>query len=334
MVTINDIAKAANVSASTVSRVIAGSNLISQETKDKVTKIMRQLDYHPNMLARSLVNRSTKIIGLLIPGNGKTFTIPFYSEILCGIVSSANRSGYKILLSNISSDKEDEKTINDLAHSCIVEGFILMTSKIHDSSLKTLTKINFPFVMVGKPEASFQNKINWVDNDNFEAGYRLTKHFIDNGHKKIAFIGVTDKYMVTIDRLNGYKQALSDNGITFDENLVVNGEFMKNNASSMVEDLFDRKINFTGLIAEDDYQAFSAVSYLNSNSLTVPDDIAVAGFNNVPQSEYFVPPITSVDVHPYTLGEKAFDLLLKTLGNSHVKCHEYVKTDIIVRRSC
>lgn len=334
MVTINDIAKAANVSASTVSRVIAGSSLISQETKTRVSKIMKELNYHPNMLARSLVNKSTKIIGLLIPGSGKAFSIPFYSEILRGIISKANNSNYKILISNISSDKEEEKTINELAYSCIVEGFILMTSRLHDDSLNTLTKMNFPFVMVGKPEKAFEDKINWVDNDNFEAGYRLTQHFIEKGRKKIAYIGVSPKYMVTVDRFNGYKLALKNNGIEFDSDLVVSGEFMKNNASTMVKSLIDKKADFNGLIAADDYQAFSAVSYLNNCGKSVPGDIAVAGFNNVPQSEYFVPPITSVDVHPYTLGEKAFELLYQTLNNSGVVCHEYVKTDLIKRRSC
>jgi DNA-binding LacI/PurR family transcriptional regulator len=294
---------------------------------------MKELDYHPNMLARSLVNKSTKIVGLLVPSSGTAFGLPFYSEILRGIVSKANQNDYRILLSNISSDEEEEKTINELAHSCIVEGFILMTSRLHDESLMTLTKMNFPFVMVGKPEQNFENQINWVDNDNFEAGYRLTKHIIDKGHKKIAFIGVSDKYMVTVDRFNGYKLALHDSGIEFDKDLVINGEFMKNNASIMLKALFDRNKEFNGLITADDYQAFSAVSFLNTRGLSVPNDIAVAGFNNVPQSEYFVPPLTSVDVHPYKLGEKSFELLYQTISNSGVVCHEYVKTDLIQRKS-
>lgn len=334
--TINDIAKAAKVSPSTVSRVIADSPLISDETKEKVKKVMAEMDYHPNMVARSLVNKSTRIIGTVIPGSSeKAFQLPFFSEILRGITSKANQCGYKILLTNAGNYSEELDNITELVNGHIAEGLILMTSHLNDSAIDELLSMNFPFVLVGRPESSRENALSWVDNDNFEAGYMLTKYFIEKGHKDIAFIGVSPEHMVTLDRLNGYKKALSDSGIQYNENLIVNGQFMENNGYEMTKILFERGEKFTGVIASDDFQAFSVINYLNERGLNVPSDVAVAGFNNVPQSEYYVPSLTSVEVHAYNLGEKAFEILYNQLKDNQIaSTHQFIKTDLIKRKSC
>lgn len=336
--TINDIAKVAHVAPSTVSRVIAGSSLISEKTRVKVLKIMKEMNYHPNMIARSLVRKSTRIIGTLIPGtSGKAFRLPFFSEILRGITSKANQYGYKLLLSNIDNPQEEISAINDLVNGQIIEGLILMTSRLNDNSIDELISMNFPFVMVGRPEASREKHLSWVDNDNFEAGYMLTRHFIETGHRNIAFIGVSTDVMVILDRFNGYKKALADFGVPFDEKLIVKGQFMedKDNGYEMMKALSERNRKYTGVIASDDFQAFSAINFLIEHGLSVPDDVAVAGFNNVPQDEYYVPSLTSVEVHPYELGEKSFEILLKQLNNEQLKISgEFVKTDLIKRKSC
>lgn len=334
--TINDIAKAAKVSPSTVSRVIANSSLISEATREKVKKIMAEMNYHPNMVARSLVNKSTHIVGTIIPGSSdKAFQFPFFSEILRGITSRANQCGYKILLTNAGNYSEEFSNISDLVTGCIAEGLILMTSHLNDSAIDELLSMNFPFVLVGRPESSRENALSWVDNNNFEAGYMLTKYFIEKGHKDIAFIGVSPEHMVTLDRLNGYKKALSDFGLEYDKNLVVNGQFMENNGYEMMKVLFERRQKFTGVIASDDFQAFSVINYLNECGINVPNDVAVAGFNNIPQSEYYVPSLTSVEVHAYNLGEKAFEILYSQLRDNQIaSTHQFIKTDLIKRKSC
>jgi DNA-binding LacI/PurR family transcriptional regulator len=334
--TINDIAKAANVAPSTVSRVIANSTLISEATKTKVLKIMKEMNYHPNMIARSLVRRSTRIVGTLIPETSeKAFQLPFFSEILRGITSKANLSGYKILLSDAGNQKEEVNAISELINSQIVEGLILMSSRLNDKAIDELLSMNFPFVMVGRPESSQADALNWVDNDNCEAGYKMTKYFIEKGHRDIAFIGISPEYMVTLDRLEGYKRALSDFGLPYNENLIVNSQFMEGNGYNMMKLLTGRKEPFTGVVASDDFQAFAAINFLNERGINVPDDIAVAGFNNVPQSEYYVPSLTSIEVHAYNLGEKAFDILFNHLKNKKLEStSQFVKTDLVKRKSC
>lgn len=335
-VTINDIAKAANVSPSTVSRVIANSGLIGEKTRKKVIKIMKEMDYHPNMIARSLVSKSTKIIGAVLPGTSeKSFQHPFFPEIIRGLTSEAAQYGYRILLSNFGGASEESATIDELVNGQIAEGLVIMSSRLNDRSVSDLVSKKFPFVMVGRPESDFEDQIDWVDNDNVAAGYRLTKRFISRGCKKIAFIGVSPDYMVTVDRLAGYKKALAEDCIPFDERLIVDGKFMDDNGYEMVKELFSRDVKPDGIIAGDDFQAVAAIKYLNGMGVKVPDEIFVAGFNNVPLAAFYIPSLTSVEVYPCRLGKRAFDILHERIEDrSRHAHHEFIAADIVARKSC
>lgn len=308
-VTINDIAKAAGVSPSTVSRVISNNPRISSATREKVLKIMKEMDYHPNVIARSLVNKSTGIVAVLIPSNTeKAFQHPFYPEILRGITSAAYKNQYKILISGASDIKEEKAIIRDFTRNGLVEGIILLTSRVKDSAIAALKKIDFPFVVVGRPVN--ENEVNWVDNNNFDISYDLTSYLISQGHNKIAFIGVSSQYIVTLDRLEGYKKALQDNNIAFNENLIVEGKFMSDTGDNLIQRIFERGEKPTAIIACDDFLAFGAIKSLVEKGIKVPNDIAVAGFNNVPLCDYFTPSLTSVDVNAFDLGAKAFEMLM------------------------
>ena len=332
-VTIIDVARTANVSPSTVSRVIAKNPRISNATCDKVLKIMEEMNYQPNIIARSLVNKSTRIIGVIIPGTTeKAFQHPFFPEILRGISSVAHKSKYKILISSVSCIKEEKQIINEIARGGITEGVILLTSKIKDPSISELIKINFPFVVVGRPDK--HDEVNWVDNDNFSAGYELTQYFIKQGHKEIAFIGVSSEFIVTLDRLEGYKKALIDNGLPINKNLIVEGEFMGSTGVDLMKVLLDRGIKLTGVIACDDFIAFGAIKLLMEYGLKVPEDIAVAGFNNVPLSSYFTPTLTSVEINAFSLGSKAFELLYASMNNNYTSINRaIIPAKLIIRNS-
>lgn len=332
-VTINDVAKVANVSPSTVSRVIANNPRISSETRDRILKIMKEMNYHPNMIARSLANKSTKIIGVIVPGTTeKAFQHPFFPEILRGIASLAQKDNYKILISSVTSIKEEKEVINEFAKGGIAEGIILMTSRVKDPSISELIKLNFPFVVVGRPQNDCE--VNWVDNNNFSAGYEITTHFIEQGHKKIAFIGVSPDFVVTLDRLEGYKKALMDHGLLIDNDLIVEGKFIDDTGYELMKKLIAAGSKPTGVIACDDLIGFGAIKYLNEQGMKVPDDIAVAGFNNVPLSDYFVPSLTSVDVNPFALGSKAFELLMTSINSSFKSINRaIVPIEVIIRNS-
>lgn len=332
-VTIKDIAKAADVSPSTVSRVIAENPRISGETSRRVKKIMQEMNYHPNFLARSLASKTTKIVGTLIPGSTeKALQHPFFAEVLRGVTSKAYKFGYNILISSAETEREEKELIGEYAKSGITEGIILMTSRKKDAVIKELSEISFPFVLVGTPESGYD--VNYVDNDNVEAGYKITKHLISRGHKRIAFIGVSDQYLVLRDRFEGYQKALAENGIKPDEALTVSGVFMSGGGAELTRKLLSRRKAFSGLIAADDFMAFEAMKVLKENGLNVPGDVAVAGFNNVQLSSYFSPSLTSVDINAFTLGEKAFEMIFNSLENpEQTPSNAKVGTNVIIRES-
>jgi DNA-binding LacI/PurR family transcriptional regulator len=332
-VTINDIAKIAKVSPSTVSRVIANNPKISIATREKVFKIMKEMNYHPNIIARSLANKSTKIIGVIIPGTAeKVFQHPFFPEVLRGISSVAYKSKYHILIASINNLEEEKQTLQQFVHGGIAEGIILLTSKVHDQSVAELIKDDFPFVLIGKPENDIE--VNWVDNNNFAIGYELTQHFIKQGHKKIAFLGVSPDYIVTLERVNGYKKALMDKGLPVDESMIVESRFIDDNGYNLMQQLFERGMTPTGVIAGDDLLAFGVIKWITEHGLNVPQDIAVAGFNNVPLSEFSHPALTSVEINAFSLGTKAFELLLAALkSNDKSYCRAIVPTELVIRDS-
>jgi DNA-binding LacI/PurR family transcriptional regulator len=332
-VTINDIAKIAKVSPSTVSRVIDNNPKISIATREKVFKIMKEMNYHPNIIARSLANKSTQIIGVIIPGTAeKAFQHPFFPEVLRGISSIAYKNKYNILIASINNLEEEKHTLQQFVYGGITKGIILLTSKVHDQSVAELIKMDFPFVLIGKPENDIE--VNWVDNNNLVIGYDLTQHFIKQGHKKIAFLGVTSDYIVTLDRLNGYKKALTDKGLSVDERLIVESKFIDDNGYDLMQQLSDRRMAPTGIIAGDDLLAFGVMKWLAEHGLNVPNDVAVAGFNNVPLSMYSHPSLTSVEVNAFSLGTKAFELLLAVLNNNDKSyCRAIVPTELVIRES-
>jgi DNA-binding LacI/PurR family transcriptional regulator len=333
-VTINDIAKAADVSPSTVSRVIANNPRIGAATREKVTKIMKEMNYHPNIIARSLANKSTKIIGVIVPGTTeKAFQHPFYPEILRGVASVAHKNDYKILISTgVTSLREEKQVIDEFAKGGITEGIILMTSRVNDPSVSELMDMNFPFVIVGRPNND--KEINWVDNDNVSISYKLTKHLIEQGCRDIAFLGVSPDFIVTLDRLKGYKKALEDSCLPADEGLIVEGRFIDDTGYEMMRNLMEDGKKPDGIIACDDLLAFGAIKYLREQGLKVPRDMAVAGFNNVPLSDYFSPTLTSVEVNPFTLGAKAFELLLASINSDFKSFNRtIVPAELIIRGS-
>lgn len=331
-VTINDIAKKAKVSASTVSRVIADSPRISAATKEKVLKIMKEMNYHPNMIARSLVNRSTRIIGVVLPGLAEqSFQHPFFPELLAGIGSSANQKGYKILLANVDTVDEEQQMVKELTYGGITEGIILLTSRDQSPTVEQLVKIGFPFVVIGRTDNPC---VNWVDNDNFLIGYQLAEHFIQQGHRRIAFLGYSPGYMVTRDRMHGYKKALEDHQLPFDQEMVVESQFISGQGYDLMKLLLARKPRPTAVIACDDLLAFGAIKAIQEAGLQVPDDIGVAGINNVPLADYYNPPLTSVKINAFSLGTKAFEMLCTVL-NSNVQSYNraIIPAELVVRSS-
>lgn len=311
-VTIKDVARLAGVDPSTVSRVIADSPRISVKTKEKVLKVMEQLDYHPNAIARSLASRSTKTIGVIMPHSmDQVFLNPFFTEVMRGIGVSALERGYNVLLSTGSTGEEEHKATSSLVNEKRVDGLILLTSRLGNKSIESLRKKRFPFVVVGKP--SNLEDVNWVDNDNVEASFQAAEYLIKLGHERIGFIGGEFGYVFMSERFRGYKKALDYHGISFDKELLSLDEFVEDGGCRAAERLLALKEPPTAILAADDLMAFGAMRAIKERGLSIPGDISIIGFNDTPLAAYVDPPLSSVGIFVYDLGYSAGEILINQL---------------------
>jgi len=329
-VTMKDVAIKANVSTSTVSRVISGNKKISDDTRKKVFKVMVELNYHPNISARNLARSKTRNLGLILPSATKEFLHnPFFIKVIAGISKFAKENNYYIMYSNTENEDDEMDTLNHFIRAGVVDGIILTTVRLNDKSIELLRSLDMPYVTIGRQRE--YNDSLWVDNDNVNAMYNLTEHLIKKGKKNIAFIGGDIKYNVTNDRLNGYKKALNDNNIIFNKSIVEEAEYSEKSGYDAFKRIIS-KFEVDAVVTTDDVLAFGVYKVIEEiNSIK---NIAVAGFNNTPLSEYRKPTLTSVDILEEELGYNAARLLIEKLENGNYENTNYiVNTKLIVRES-
>ncbi|WP_018248304.1 LacI family DNA-binding transcriptional regulator [Orenia marismortui] len=333
MPTIKDVAKDAGVSPSTVSRVINDHPRISNATKKKVKKSMKKIGYHPNIIAQSLVKQKTNTIGLVMPYSAEeAFANPFYSEILRGIGAVAQEKGYSILLITCDGQEEVEASLRAVK-SKLVDGILILRAKKDDILLKKLREAEVPFVIVGRPEDA--DKHYWVNNDNIKASKNLVQHLIDLGHKDIALITGGSEYIVSQDRLDGYKLALKENKIKYNPEYIIHIHGNEEIISKNTKKLLKKNPDLTAIFAVDDLMAYRSILAIKELGLKVPEDISVVGFNNNPLSQLITPSLTTVDINTYQLGEEATSILINVIENKISEYyHKIVEANIIIRNSC
>lgn len=327
-VTIKEVAKEANVSPSTVSRVISNSSQISEETKEKVREAIKKLKYKPNAIARSLANKKSRILGVVLPNEAQDLiTNSFFIQAMKGMSSYAQNKKYYITYAFSENQKIELEYINDFITSNLVDGICLLRARTEDKSIKYLKESDFPFVVIGRPEES--EDMLWVDNDNFQATYNLVNELIKKGHKDIAFLGAKREWNVTKDRFKGFKVACEINGISIqDKNVMMMNEFTEQEGRDGTIKLLE-KINPTAIIVEDDVLAFGALKVLNVRNIK---NIEVVGFNNNPLAEFQNPPLSSIDINAAELGYYAAKILIDFLENNEIKMNHYIIDTKLIKR--
>ena len=329
-VTMKDVAKKASVSPSTVSRVISGNEKISEKTRKKVLKIMKELDYHPNISARNLAINKTKTLGLILPNATQEFIHnPFFIKSMAGISNAAKENDYYIMYGNAKNEKEEVKLLKHFARAGVVDGVILTHVRSDDKSIKLLRDLNFPYITIGRQK--FKDSL-WVDNDNISAMYKVVSYLINKGNKNISFIGGDHKLTVTIDRLKGYKKALNKYDLKIDSKLIKEIGFTKSDGYNVVKSLLKDKPSIDAVVTTDDLLAFGVLNFLEEEGLN--NKVSVAGFNNTPLSKYRKPTLTSVDINAQKLGYYAAKLLIQKLNDSKIdRKNKVIDTQLIKRES-
>lgn len=333
MITIKDIAKAAGVSPSTVSRVISNHTRISKATTAKVKRIMEEMGYHPNVMAKSLVSKTTRTLAIVLPRPAEElFQDFFFGELLRGILAHSTRAGYDMLLAAATSPADENETIARLVLGRRVDGVILLTSRQDDPLVSLLAKHEFPTVLIGRTEA--HDNIITVDTNNVQAAMDVTNHFITQGHTKIGFISGPQNLTVSVDRLTGYRQAMEDAGLTINPEWIIDSEFLQQSgfrAMSFVMNVTDRP---TALVVIDDLTAFGVLRGLNELGYSVPQDISLVSFNNIAVAELASPALSSVDIGTYQLGYTASHLLVRRIQeNLSTNNRNIIPHRLVVRES-
>ncbi|MCY6370286.1 LacI family DNA-binding transcriptional regulator [Clostridium ganghwense] len=334
MVTIKEIAKKAGVAPSTVSRVISDDSRISDATKEKVRKIMKDMSYHPNAIARSLVSKATKTIGIIMPNSAeKSLLNPFFPEALRGITKALYNRKYNILLTGGETKEEQIVSMHSLVRGRMVDGIILMYTSVDDPILAELRKMNISFSVIGRPVDD--SDIIYVDNDNVKAAYDAMIYLINQGHRRIGLINGSMNLLVSVDRYEGYKKALIENSIDIDENMVISSEFIEKGGYEGMKKILSAKNPPTSVLITDDIMALGAIKAASEMNVKIPEDISIISFNNFYISQLTAPPLTSIDINIYNLGFYAAELLLKKI-NGKGKFNDrkkIVETEIIHRDS-
>lgn len=330
MTTIKDIAKLANVSPSTVSRVISGNSRISSRTQNKIKKIMTELDYQPNKAARTLVTQKSNTVGIIHKdGHFTTLQNPFIIDVLSGIFHVCKTNGYATIATTETDPSDIIKEVKEMIFYHAVDGFILLYSKENDDIIKILEKQSIPYVVIGKPIHA-QKTIS-VDNDNIEASAKLTRYLIDLGHTDFMFIAESGHYEVVKDRVKGHIDAL------YDAHLEPQVIYFEMNQADILAYL--KKMQFqhnlpSVILTSDTMINHIVLSALYELALNIPQDIQTATFNDSYINAFASPPQTTVDIHPQSLGETAGKALIQLINKEQVtQFNHIIQTDIITRSS-
>lgn len=330
--TIHDIARALNVTASTVSRALNNNPRISEETKKAVLKVAKKLHYQPNHIAAALRNGKSNIIGIIVPNVDRAS----FSSVVRGIEEIANKARYNVMVAQTYDDYDKEvATVNALLNAR-VDGIIASHSKSTEdfSHFAKVKERGIPLILFDR--SNDQLKVSQVLIDDYLGAYRATEHLIQQGSKRIAHFTSTLKISIFLERFRGYKDALTANGLKFDPTLVVESNLqLEDGRNSMIKLLASRQLP-DAVFSASAFGIMGALQICNERGIKVPHDIALVGFSNEPFTSFTEPAITSVEQYSMRIGNAAAQIFLKevSVGSKGFVAQKVVLTpDLVVRQS-
>jgi len=326
MTPIQEVAKRANVSVATVSRVLNDSEKVKEETREAVLQAIKVTNYSPNLSGRILRRNKTNVVLILLP----TISNPFYSKAVRGIRFVADKMGYLTMICNTESNRDKEGKYLDLLKYKQADGAIIMSQ---ESSIEELEEIGAIHPVVQCFEYKSEN-LSYVSIDNEKAAYEAVSYLIGIGHKKIALVGCNPHYSSAEQREAGYKRALHDANIELEQNLIVRGDYGFKSGYRCAQKLLKQNVKPTAIFAISDMQAIGVIKALKNKNIKVPEDISVFGFDNISFSMIYDPGVTTVSQPTYDIGAKAMSVLIDLLdGKTRSSQHILLKHRLIIRES-
>jgi len=334
-ITAKDVANAAGVSRSTVSFVLNNTDgmRISEETRQKVLQAAEELNYHPDASARSMVKGKTYIIGFVIRQEpDKAYADLLLPEVMRGISEVAAEHSYHMIFKPVPpEDETNSLTTLFLEHQ--VDGLIVSGPLANDQEIVELFNASAPIILQGRIDYP---DIPSVDINNRKAAEKAVNHLIDLGHKEIAFLSNASlNYSSSKDRLTGYRRALEQAGIPYNEDLVFFGDRTPDSGYQAIKAVLQSPIKPSAIFIASDTVALGCLNALYERNIRVPEDIAIMGFDDIPLSKHLAPPLSTIHIPAYQLGWNAANLLIKWLDKKEIPNENCIlETELIVRESC
>lgn len=334
--TIHDVARLAKTSIYSVSVVLNKKHTgnVSEKTSKKILNAASKLNYIPNSSARGLKLQKSQIVAIAMPAyGGSIFFDPYFHESVFTFERELKKHDYSMLLFTFDLEKDEKRFLDTVLQTPRIDGAIIMAPPIKDKQfIRNLEKKKMPVVMVSSYPGI--KKLNVIDVDNVKSAVNATEHLIGLGRKKVCFITGPLEFANANERLAGYKTALEKNNMPFVPELIMNGDFSIESGYNAVRELFNKGIVPDGIVASNDLMAIGAMNMIKEKKLVIPDDVAVAGFNNTFFSQNYDPPLTTINVSAVAIAAKAVDILVALLKGEKVKEKKIIlESELIIRKS-
>ena len=329
MATITDVARRAGVSISTVSHVVNGTRRVNPGTLSRVEEAIAFVGFRPNALARSLKRASTDSVGIAI----SAISNPYFFDTVCAIETECARLGMMVFLSDTQDDPAQELKVVQALHQRRVDGIILAPSGDPDSrAIAYLEEHRIPFVLVDRFHS---NRCDQVGVQNKSSMQLLVAHLLSHGHTRVGYVAGQAGFSTTRERIEGYRAALKNAGIAFAETLVRRPSGGTDAAAAATMELLEMRPPPTAIAAGNNMALIGAMHAFRAKGLRVPDDVALAGFDDFEWADYFEPRLTVIAQPHQIIGREAAALLIARIGNLDGKRRTIrLKTELIVRTSC
>jgi DNA-binding LacI/PurR family transcriptional regulator len=330
-VKLEDVARMAEVSISTVSRVINEPELVREDTRARVQDAIQALRYQPSRVARRLrvENGRANLIGLITPD----IQNPFFADVARGVEDVAQQHGYMIFLGNSDEDATKERRYLDVMRAESVDGLIVPPISENDAAMAELSEVGLPMVCVDRRLARVT--IDTVVVDNVRGAHEAVDHLIRLGHRRIGFIEGRPELSTSKERLRGYRQALEDHDIAFDRALIREGDSRQASGHRFAQELLDLPERPTALLGGNNLMTLGALEAIYSKGVKIPDDLALISYDDMPWAMAFNPPLTAVRQPGYDVGRRAMELLLQRIREpGRSTSLVMLQPELIVRESC
>jgi len=331
-VTLSDIAEITGVSAMTVSRVINNKGLVAADTRQKIIDVIKQLDYKPNLIARSLSSQRTMTIGIIIPKIQQVFLDNYIAQILSGVMSVVKEQNYRLMIYPVEEHEESSNPYLDIVKSRLLDGLIMLKPKINDDNLDALVASGFPLILIN--HRTPDQRVNFIDTHNIDCAVTVVRYLYEKGCRDIAFVSGNIQESNGLDRLSGYKQGLQKLGLPMHSARIIEGNFDAGRAYQEVDHLLTADSIPDAIFCADDYMAIAVMERIFERGLSVPDDIAVVGFNNIDIAKFTRPALTTIKQPLLMMGKLAAENLIDLIEQVQPPpIQKFLDSQLIVRES-